>query len=38
MIHDEPYLPGIPILFPLRSAADEMPEPAFAITTDGNCP
>ncbi len=38
MIHDEPYLPGVPIFLPLRSAAVLMPESALARTTDGNWP
>ncbi len=38
MIHDEPYLPGVPIFLPLRSAAVLMPESALARTIDGNWP
>ena len=35
MIQDEPYLPGIPIFLPARSAAVVMPDDAFAKTIDG---
>src|SRR5262249_1774086 len=36
--HDEPYLPGIPIFLPLRSAAALMPDVSLAKTIDGNRP
>ena len=38
MIHELPYLPGMPIFFPLRSAAVAIPESALAMTTLGNLP
>ena len=38
MIQDEPYLPGMPIFLPFRSAALAMPDPALASTMDGNVP
>ena len=38
MIHELPYLPGMPIFLPLRSAAVAIPESAFAMTTLGNWP
>ena len=38
MIQDEPYLPGMPIFLPFRSAAVLIPDVAFANTIDGNLP
>ena len=38
MIQDEPYLPGMPIFLPFRSAAAVIPDDAFANTIDGNLP
>ncbi len=37
-IQDVPYLPGMPIFLPFRSAAVLMPLAAFAITTAGKVP
>ena len=36
MIHDEPYLPGMPIFLPLRSEAVLIPDDALPKTIDGN--
>ena len=36
MIHDEPYLPGIPSFFPTRPSASAIPLLALANTIDGN--
>ena len=36
MIQPEPYLPGVPILRPLRSAGVVIPDDALANTTFGN--
>ena len=38
MIQDEPYLPGVPIFLPLRSAAVLMPESRLGEDDDGNWP
>ena len=38
MIQDDPYLPGMPIFLPRRSAAVLIPDDAFANTIDGNVP
>ena len=38
MIHDEPYLPGIPSFLPFRSAAVLIPDDVLANTIDGNLP
>src|SRR4029079_11870331 len=35
---DEPYLPGIPIFLPFRSAAVLIPDDSLANTIDGNLP
>ena len=37
-IHDVPYLPGMPIFLPFRSAAVLIPLAAFATTIAGNVP
>ena len=38
MIHEEPYLPGMPIFFPARPAASVMPDEVFANTIEGYVP
>ena len=38
MIQDDPYLPGIPMRLPLRSAALLIPDASFAKTIEGNRP
>ncbi len=38
MIHDEPYLPGMPIFLPARSAAEPIPDEVFAKTIEGYVP
>jgi hypothetical protein len=36
MIHDEPYLPGIPSFLPTSLSASVIPLPALAKTIEGN--